>query len=228
MRSVVRLTVSIVFLASIAFLPVSGAFQETTGAKALFYDPASGSVVSPGEKKKDRTTRITRVKRVQPSRARFTGLHYWIELDGVGPVTADRIFRTGERIRVHIRSNVDGYLSLLSLSAAGVGKVLFPTGGSPGDDFIAADAGFVTPGKIRFSPPAEDERLLVVFSRSKSDMPDRSKGPIDPNVVASTQAAAGSKSLVFESEASNPSEIGDYVVNRTGGVIVKEIRLRHR
>jgi hypothetical protein len=207
---------------------LSLAFQNNgeSGAKALFYDPGSGTVLSLREKKRDPRTGVIKVKRAESLKAKYVGLHYWIELDGVGNVTADRIFHTGDAIRLHIRSNVDGYLSLWAIDTSGQGKLLFPAPGQM--NYIKADSEFITPGKIRFSPPVEDEKLLVFFSRSKADGPIVTDKPLNSEVVAQVQNYTGSKALVFETEYKSPAEIGAYVVNKNGGQVVKEIRLKHQ
>lgn len=204
----------------------SFAVQGESGAKALFYDPEAGAPITT----RDRSTPTARVrvKRVQPDRVRFAGLHYWIELDGVGPVTTDRVFRTGDRIRIHVRSNVDGYLSLWWLDASGTGKLLFPSSGIGADNHVTADTDFKQPGFIRFSPPADDERLIVFFSRFKADVPEPSGGAPSTEIVARARELAGSKALVFETDNKDPAVFGHYVVNRTGGAVIKEVVLRHR
>jgi Domain of unknown function (DUF4384) len=206
---------------------VSFAVQGERGAKALFYDPETGSAIPASDRKQDPKTRIARVRRVQPAQVRYAGLHYWIELDGVGPVTTDRVFRNGDRIRVHIRSNVDGYLSLWSLDASGAGKLLFPGPGSGSNNYLTADTDHSF-GTIKFAPPAEDERMIVHFSRTRTSLPDSYGKSATADIVAQARTAAGSKALVFETENKEPSEVGHYVVSTDGGAVIKEVLLRHR
>lgn len=201
--------------------------QKDGGAKALFYDPASGAVIRSNEKRTDQKTGKLKVRAVSAEKAKYVGLNYWLDLDGVGSVTSDHVFRTGDRIRMRVRSNVDGYLSLWSLDSSGRGTLLFPKPGS-GSNKVQADTEYVTPGEIRFAPPVEDERLLVFFSRSTADIPSPTGSQTDSTAVAKVLGPAGSKALVFESEKKVASEVGDYVVNKNGGPIAKEIRLRHQ
>ena len=203
--------------------------QKDGGAKALFYDPASGAVIKSNEKRTDQKTGKLKVRAVSAESAKYVGLNYWLDLEGVGSVTSDRIFRTGDRIKLRVRSNVDGYLSLWSLDASGRGTLLFPKPGSgEGSNKVQADTEYVTPGEIRFAPPVEDERLLVFFSRSTADIPSPTGKQTDSTAVARVLGPAGAKALVFESEKKVVSEVGDYVVNKNGGPIAKEIRLRHQ
>jgi hypothetical protein len=209
--------------------PAAGQGQKEAGAKALFYDPGTGAILKPSEKQKDPRTNMIKVKPSGTSQAKYVGLHYWIELDGVGPISDEYVFRTGDGIRLHVRSNVDGYLSLWSLDPSGRGSLLFPVPGqTEGENLIKADTPYTTPGKIKFSPPVEDERLLVFFSRSKADIPSPQGTKDDAGMVARSLGPNGSKALVFETEKKTSTELGNYVVNKNGGPIAKEIRLRHR
>lgn len=187
--------------------------EEQPGAKAMFGNPATGEV-STGRA-------IIRVD----DEPRPTGIRFWIELDGVGPVTTRRVFRTGDRIRIHIRSNADGYLSLWSLDTAGRGQVIFPPSGQ--DNKVKAYADYVMPGYIKFIPPAEDERLLVFFSRNKGDVPPPTGTAADADAVDRTLGPTGARALVYEAEENNPAEVGEYIVNKDGGPVAKEMRLRH-
>src|SRR5262249_32626618 len=71
---------------------------------------------------------LTRTASREPSST--LGLSYWIELvgaDGQGrQVTDSRIFRSGERIRLHFRSNAEGYIALILLGSSGTSRALFP------------------------------------------------------------------------------------------------------
>jgi hypothetical protein len=229
MKSFIKCRWVVVFSLIATLQPYSLAQQQASGAKALFYDPESGTVLKTQDRKKNPQNGIIKVKQVPSSRAKYTGIHYWIELDGVGQVTADHTFHTGDRIAIHIRSNVDGYMSLWSINPAGAGTRLFPsTGQAAQANFIKADDEYITPGKIRFTLPVEDERLLIFFSRTQADLPEYSNSSDASNVLAKTRDAAGSKALLFETENKNPTEVGNYVVNKNGGAVVREIRLKHR
>jgi hypothetical protein len=200
--------------------------KEDAGARALFYDPVTGATLTSSEKRKDPETGMVKVKRGQSNQAKYVGIHYWIELEGVGPVTANRTFRTGDRIRLHVRSNVDGYLSLWALDPSGHGQPLFPTPGQK--NFVKADTPYVTPGHIVFKPPVQDERLLVFFSRSEKDLPAPSATSTEAEMIAQTLGPTGERALVFETEEKNAEELGGYAVNKEGGPVAKEVRLKHQ
>ncbi|HEX8186251.1 MAG TPA: DUF4384 domain-containing protein [Blastocatellia bacterium] len=199
------------------------------GAKALFYDPQSGDVIRPTSL--NRITRIggVKIKGPKPVQTRNVGIRCWVELDGVGNVTTDRIFHTGEAIRLRVRSNADGYLSLWTIDSAGRGKPLFPAPDQPqSDNRIKAGIDYVTPSKIRFVLPVEDERLLVFFSRSPIDLPVFGESRDGNEIIAQAQSSIGSKALVSETEYKRTAEIGSYTVNKNGGLIIQEIRLKHQ
>ena len=207
--------------------------QTESGAKALFYSPQSGDFIRSDERtdQRNKTPRSVpkRRKRVQPRPANPVGLRYWIELEGGGWVTAEHVFHTGDAIRLHLTSNVDGYVSLWTLDRSGIKRPLFPPPNQPQfDNYIKAGADFVTPNTIRFVPPAEDERLVVFFSRSARDLRTLTGNRVDNQIIAQAKEPAGAKALVFETENQNPTQIGTYVVNKNGGGITQEIRLKHR
>jgi hypothetical protein len=211
------------FLMIGTFLTGTSVIAQKQGAKALFYDPVTGVTLKPPEKRRDPQTGMVKVNQAPADKVKYVGIHFWIELEGVGPVTANRTFYTGDRIRLHVRSNVDGYLSLWTLDSSGRGELLFPQPGqAEGDNFVKADTEYVTPGFIKFAPPAQEERFVIFFSRNKE-----LHSPTAP-VVAEETGPRGEKALVFETDDKNPDEIGTYVVNKKGGPVAVEVRLKHQ
>lgn len=170
------------------------------------------------------------------------GLSYWIELVGAegGPgaqVADTRVFRSGERIRLHFRSNAEGHIALLQLGSSGTGRVLFPDPGQgltenrliANEDRILPSAGHW----LRFDDKAGTERLIVVYARSQADLDKfplkRDLGPRETEVLAEkVQEVRGSKDLLIETETRTASEVGTYGVNLSGQPVVLEITLEHR
>lgn len=234
--------------------PVSAQQSDQEGAKMIFYNPSTGAASKPGLKPKSRSGRQPKdkpVKGTQPQPqdgkilvrrnadepTKSAGLHYWFEMEGVGKVSEDRIFYTGDRIRLRIRSNADGYLSLWAYDPSGESKLLFPTAASSGGkeltfsediNFVRANTEYSPGGAIVFSPPAEDERLLIFFSTSKDDVPSPQNNSLTAQQINKATQTEGSKALLFEVEKKDQTTFGSYIVNRQGGGIVKEIRLKHR
>ncbi|MCG3161203.1 MAG: hypothetical protein JMDDDDMK_02347 [Acidobacteria bacterium] len=245
---------------------------EPQGAKSIFYNPSTGAASNPAPEQKSKkqqsnskilTTRRGKPKsepekpqeaepekpqeagpeRLQAVSAQNPALHYWFEMEGRGKVSEDHIFYTGDRLRLHLRSNIGGYLTLWAYDPAGNSNLLFPTSNSSGSSGSSAESraltysendGYVqantdySPGVITFTPPAEDERLLIFFSKSKDDVPAPQDNRLTAEQINQATQAEGGKSLSFEEEKKDQATFGSYVANQRGGAIAKEIRLKHR
>jgi hypothetical protein len=254
------LAIAVVFTGAIA------ARASLEGAKELFYNPSDDSIqsISAAQSKagqpagtrsssgkpvhlgKDGRRRVdalalAAVHSVQ-SVPRVLGISYWIELvEGQGEsgtqVTNERVFRSGERIRLHFRGNVDGHIALIHLGSSGMATVLFPDPEKQlTDSNLAADEDRILPSAahwFRFDDNPGTERLLVLFARSREEI---ERFPVKPMMnpvqaqalLTSTQQIQGSKDLIVETETRKASEIGTYGVNVTGKPVVLEITLRHR
>jgi hypothetical protein len=248
---------------AVAWSGAAGGQEQAPGAKELFYDPvakhatlatgapAVGSPTRPAGAVPASAVRVgadgRREIRTVPADATRgesgpIGLSGWIELEDPagGPgvqVTDRRIFRSGERIRLHFRSNTDGYLTLIQLGSSGTSNVLFP---DPAqgllDNRVTAGRGAVVPGEghwLRFDDTAGEERLLVIFARSQEEAAAFPVRPAMDKVqtaalVDRAATARGSKDLVVETETTTAAEIGTYGVHMTGKPVVLEIILQHR
>jgi hypothetical protein len=156
---------------------LTGAAQqaEEAGAKALFYDPTtkgfwpSNKKPTPAPAPRKTSPIAARMRRPVPPVAtdevpRNSGIHYWVESKGKCAAPEEQTFYTGDQIQFHVRSNVDGYLSLWALGTGGQRQQLFPPPDQPQmDNFVRAGVEYTPKGSIVFRPPAEDERLLVFF-----------------------------------------------------------------
>jgi hypothetical protein len=96
--------------------------QPSKGAKALFYDSTSGTTIQGASRDTAHAQTMPRVN---------TGLKYWVELvqpnsSQILRVSSTRAFHSGERIRLHFESNVDGRISLLQINPDGSSRLLFP------------------------------------------------------------------------------------------------------
>jgi hypothetical protein len=206
------------------------ASQEASGARSMFYNPATGTSAKPPARtagtpapKAAANTPPRPITAVAGS-TRFVGVHYWIDVVGRGPVADTNVFVSGDRIRLHVRTNVDGFLAVWSLGNSGKASLLLPVGGTPTGSPVKAGDDYVSP-LIRFQPPAQDERLLIFFGRSKSDMP--SLDVIEGDAAKAAFMAGGARDLVVETDEVTAGEVGTYVVNRRGGSIAREITLKH-
>lgn len=214
------------------------------GAKEMFFDPqrsvAESSTASTTTKITDHDGR--RIAQLSPETA-VLGLSYWIELvanpgkRGVH-VTNERTFRSGERIRLHFRGNVDGRIVIVQLGTSGLSSVLFPDAGKGlAQNRIRANNDHVLPSDahwFRFDEKAGTEKLLVLFARNQEELdrvfptrPSMDAAETD-RLLRAVQQSRGGKDLLIERETREPSEIGEYVVSTAGKPIALEIALMHR
>jgi hypothetical protein len=98
---------------------------------------------------------------------------YWVELirpgGGITRVSNDRVFRTGDQIRIHITTNSDGYLHVMHRGSTGAGQIL-PVSGSPNGE-VSIGTDYVVPsngGFLRFDSNPGQENLKLVFASVKS------------------------------------------------------------
>ncbi|MGH9720242.1 MAG: DUF4384 domain-containing protein [Bryobacteraceae bacterium] len=102
---------------------------------------------------------------------RRVGLKYRLQLhDGV--LTADvdpsREFRSGDEIRLHVESNIDGYLYIVQKGSSGIAKVLFPAAEiNGGSNAVRRGIPYPVPaeGFFQFDQNPGEERLTVIVSR---------------------------------------------------------------
>jgi Domain of unknown function (DUF4384) len=128
------------------------------GAKALFYTETGntvapktedqGPVVTPlpppqvgADQKEPVGRKVTPTKITRPgtggSQEPWLGIAYWVEWQrpGAAPTRiADPsrfVFRSGDRIRFHVKTNVPGYLYVVNRGSSGQDTMLFPYTGMP-------------------------------------------------------------------------------------------------
>lgn len=193
---------------------------EQRGAKSIFVDTTSGAVVEskPQPPAKPATQKQTQ-RRSTPAAtpaaavpAASPGLMHYIEL--VSPsgerrqVTTDDTFRSGDRILLHMQSNVDGYIEVLQRGPNGTMTRLFP------DDRVNGGSAFISKGKdtvlpsptawFRFDDQPGIEHLVVYLTPHGSGTPAPWQ-PVTPAQAAqdAVQTGAGSKSLLIETDNSS-------------------------
>jgi hypothetical protein len=162
--------------------PVTAA-GAPSGAKALFFTGhGTSEMVSQGESvtpsaqataPRPATPQVAPAaqNRPQDNKSGYMGVSYWIEVTGRDGarqrVTADRVFRSGERIKLFITTNRDGYLSLLNIGSSGRSRLLYPHAQTqPNENVVQANAQFEVPqgGAIRFDDTPGEETLLLMLS----------------------------------------------------------------
>lgn len=168
-------------------------FAEDVGAKGLYFEQLD-----------------------RPSDSLNTGIQYWIELHHNGRQTRANnktVFHAGDKIRFHVKPNVDGYAYIVLRSGSqGEEAVLFPDAERKESNQIKRGQEIILPqdGLFAFDQNPGTEKLRLVISRK----------PIDPNSLLSPQneeptrvamSTLGSKDLIpnrvfvaYNNVASNP------------------------
>ncbi len=136
-----------------------------------------------------------------PYKSLNTGVQYYIELhrDGhLSKVTNKFGFRNGDKIRFHVKSNVDGFAYILLKSGSrGEQSVLFPDQGSGDDNKVRRGEDYVIPssGFLTFDDNPGTEKVSLLLSRTPIDAKAYLSGPKDsPTLIAS--AMTGAKDLI--------------------------------
>ena len=136
-----------------------------------------------------------------PSDSLNTGIQYWIELHHDGQTihaTNKTAFHTGDKIRFHVRPNIDGYAYIMLKSGSrGEQAVLFPEKDRNEDNKITRGKEIVLPndGMLGFDENPGVEKLTLLVSRNPIDTDaymSGQEGP--PRMVA--MSSSGSKDLI--------------------------------
>jgi hypothetical protein len=207
------------------------------GAKAMFYDGEGASFMA------ERPQVQPKGKQgAQPS----LGLKYWIELVDAGgqrvEVTTDHLFRSGDRIKMHLETNRDGYLYLLNVGSTGRYHLLFPQPQlAEGSNFVKARTVYEIPAgaHITFDDHPGEERLVALLSPHPMTDPALRFDPRTMEVseddgrrIVKTAQQKGAKDLTLEVDTAAPAP-GAYAVASLAslgdkGLLSVEIKLRHR
>jgi hypothetical protein len=146
-------------------------------------------------------------------------------------VDPDRVFHSGDRIRLRVEANDDGYLYVVHQGSSGVWKPLFPSSEiKSGNNWIAAGMPHDIPQSyvFTFDDQPGEEKLFVVFSRQPvADLEELiydldSGAPPAPSTAPSTPAAQpdrGEKILL----AQNLVDINDGLVNQLRNAYARDL-----
>jgi hypothetical protein len=137
----------------------------------------------------------------KPAEHMNTGVQYWIELhrgNKVSRVNNKTAFRSGDKIRFHVKSNVDAFAYiLLKEGSGGEQAVLFPDAAHNDETKVVHGRDYSLPqeGFLTFDNNPGTERLLLLLSRTPVD----AQAYLDNNSNDRAQIAAlpdGSKDLI--------------------------------
>lgn len=158
-------------------LPLRAEANFSRGAKALFYSE-TGTTVAPKVDEKPRTRPAARAPRKAPTEVAdnpWVGVAYWVEWERPGSIAtriadpARFVFQSGDRIRLHVKTNVEGYLYLVNRGSSGQTTVLFPAAGMPEHpQRVRAREEYTVPerGWIRFDDRPGEENIVFLLSQS--------------------------------------------------------------
>jgi hypothetical protein len=130
------------------------------------------------------------------------GVQYWIELHRgkqVEHVNNKMAFQSGDKIRFHLRPNINGYAYILLQSGSrGERSVLFPDASRGETNKVTAGNDYTMPTDdfLEFDSNPGSEKLVLLVSR----MPIDAKAYLSPNTdgehILIASAADGSKDLI--------------------------------
>lgn len=160
------LEVAFTFLVSLSIMFYSlPSIAGPTGAKAIFDSGEGPSKVSSVTKKPTSTEEVV-------AKEKYVGVAYQIMLlspDGsFKPVTKARTFKSGERVKLIVRTNRPGYLTIMNIGPTGNTNILF-------DEYVEAFAFTEIPKNTNlvFAGPAGTEKLLIMLSNSPNPITNK-------------------------------------------------------
>ena len=224
----------------VSLISLTAAGSERRGAKAIFVDTTSGAVVQGGKPRTAPGLQNT-VRAEKPAVVpEVAGLMYYLELVSrsgqKSRVTADRTFRSGDRILVHVVSSIDGDVEVYQRNADGSATMLFPdervNGGS---SFVPKGVDTILPSPMawfRFDDQTGTEHLSIVLRPRTPAAPARPGVPMASMSFDEIRSGGASKGLVLETEKSGVEQ-ATYVVRpvqegRSAEPIVVAIPLKHQ
>jgi hypothetical protein len=185
-----------------------------------------------------------------PSTEKPLGLRYSFLRNAGGDeyreVDPDTVFHSGDRIRVAVQSNGEGYLYIVMKGASGTWKVLFPSAEvADGSNRVAAGRQTLIPpppDRFAFDEQAGEERLFIVLSRQPEPSLEKliyslgsaspaaneppkqllsaTLSPVDDALVGRLRNQVYARDLIFEkvddATPGDKKEKAVYVVNPTG------------
>jgi hypothetical protein len=173
-------------------------------------------------------------------------------------VSPTATFRSGDQVRVKVEGNRDGYLYVIARGSSGVWKPLFPAADiNGGDNRIAPRRAQRLPSDIQaftFDDQAGQEQLFVIYaaepvkdvdalipSLTAPEKKELAPGtlivakaePINDAFVSRLRNTYSRDLIVQTVTASQPSEASVpesavYVVSKSGGRVVADIKLEHK
>lgn len=232
---------SIIIFTVFLFCPSLYSLSGENGAKAIFFSGEGPTVVTSSAKESTVKSNTTN-QASGTSTEQFMGISYWIDLfdtnGNLTRVSPTRTFTSGDRIKLNIQSNRNGYLYVLNIGSSGDSHVLFPNPGV-NSNLITAGLPYSVPFKtyMRFDNNPGEELLLIMLSpRPLGNLAPTQPayGPLDnqqTDQVIQTARATGAKDIILEDDTTGPAP-ATYVVAPVSSldskVITMQVKLKHR
>lgn len=195
----------------IILLSLSSSYAEVKGAKALFHS-GEGSVIAPTRKADDKQKPVKKQEKVY-----YMGVSYWIDLltrDGrVMRKPVNKEFRSGDRIKLSLKSNRDGYLYVINVGSTGATRVLYPHSSSI-DNFIEANKVYTIPNDryMIFDENPGEETLVIILAPNPIDDFNPYSPSTNATVLTAFANTRGAKDLLIEDDLSVRSKPARYAV----------------
>ena len=195
---------SSVFVAVVVAVFLASGADAQTGAKALFHSPAGSSANPFGP----------------------VGIQYWFENEQGTRFTQAREAGVGARVRLHIETNTEGFLTVWITTGSDEGIQLTPMEGQWTGYRLEGRREYVVPGEITIPPVGSGTRVLVLFARSQTEQVRSAAGAREKiRRLLSAPARDGALAIVQEADTSTPGHVGTYVVHREGAQPGVEIEI---
>lgn len=200
--------------------------SQAPGAKAMFYDPASGQQTSPAEPGQ----RWKPIKYADPfPQLGFVGIHYWFEDPNGTVFSEERAATVSGPLTLHVRANATGFLTAWVMDGIQSidGAQLLSTE-MLGEEYRARGKGDAS-ADVQFLSGASPKTVIFVFARSNTEQansPASARSRL--HHLSARTGPGGAAEIVRESDGGTPGEVGTYVVNRRGMPLATEIILRSK
>lgn len=208
------------------------ALSDENGAKAIFHTGEGPTVIAGSSEVDSNAGKKSEIVKTE----KYLGISYWIDLlDSDGKLTRvspTKTFSSGDRIKLIIESNRNGYLYVLNIGSSGNSHVLFPNPGVK-SNLITAGLPYAIPFKtyMRFdSTPGEETLLIMLSPRPVENFGPSTpaSGPLDnqqTNQVIQMARATGAKDIVLENDSLGPAP-ATYAVAPVSSLESKAITLQ--
>lgn len=141
-----------------------------------------------------------------PAEKLNTGVKYWIELyrgnNKMKLVDNRTVFQSGDKIRLRLIPNINGYAYIASKGSSGRQAVLFPPSGSTNKVVAGKQYSLPSTGFLVFDDLAGTERLSLVMSRA----------PVDSKALLKLEGSQTMLSLASSNISDKPVLVGNGLV----------------